>query len=182
MVRFKPTTLGELLHIWGISEQRLAQHGELMLAALKPHLSKLPGPEEVDVAPESQLGDGRPHPHWLAEAKRTALPDGPWEKRRTYCYSEYGCKACENHGPDGPWAVQTQQLLNRLREGCGSYARCHELGWRWFASPNHGQNSHYHKWWPPLALCEKFQLTCMPMGTRAVIALLDRENIFTISR
>merc|ERR1711937_913936 len=111
-----------------------------MLAALEPHLSKLPGipgPTEMAV-PEPQMGDGRPHPHWVAEARRNGLPDGPWENRRTWCFSELGCEACGRHGPEGPWAVQTQQLLHRLRELCGSYSRCHELGWRWFADPNHG--------------------------------------------
>ena len=182
MVRTRVRTIDELRHVWGISEKRLSNHGQLMLEALAPFLPALDlnaanGEEQRadgEDCPDPALGDGRPHLQWMAEAGRSGLPDGPWENRRTFCFSEYNCKACERHGDGSAWAVQSQQLLGRLRELYGSYDECQSRGWRWFASPNHSQGSHNHKWWPPLSMCNRLGLHKMPMGTRAVLAMLDQ--------
>ena len=67
----------------------------------------------VPVEAEGRKGDGRPHPHWVAENRRGELPTCPWDQRRRWCAEEYGCRACETNGIDAPWAAQSQALLNR---------------------------------------------------------------------
>jgi len=175
MVRLIPRDLDDLLTVWGISPNRLSQHGGLMLAALEPFRTKLEREREsllLAGAGGTDKGDGRPHPHWVATQRKQGLPIGGWENRRTLCVTEYGCRACEQHGPDGPWAPASQTLLAELDRVYGSLDGCEEAGWRWFAKPNHRQNSHKHQWWPPLSLCQRHGVTQLPLGTTAARGLL----------
>jgi|ERR1712216_819404 len=181
MVQILPRNEDELLSVWGINPRRLEQHGAGMLQALEPFRGVLEQQHHKRADEDVKLGGGaklsqdrRPHPHWVAEQKRAGLPTCAWEQRRCWCASEYGCRACESHGPEGSWAVQSQALLNRLEAVYGSFSQCEESGWRWFASPNHSQLSHNHQWWPPLTICEEYGLRKMPLGTTSARALLDR--------
>ena len=59
----------------------------------------------------------------------------------------------------------------------GSHAAAHAAGWRWNASPNHGQSSHAHQWWPPQAAVEAMAGAKLPLGTCKALALIDELNV-----
>ena len=71
----------------------------------------------------------------------------------------------------------SQRMLDVLASPAayGSHAAAHAAGWRWNASPNHGQGSHTHQWWPPQAVVEAqagAKLT-LPLGTYKALALIE---------
>ena len=71
----------------------------------------------------------------------------------------------------------SQRMLDVLASptAYGSHAAAHAAGWRWNASPNHGQGSHTHQWWPPQAVVEAqagAKLT-LPLGTYKALALIE---------
>jgi len=179
MVRLLPQTKEELMAVWGVSPKRYASHGELMLKALKPWIPDLQKQQgkirekQPKLGPKDLRGDGRAHPSWESERRRSDLPTGPWSKRRTFCASEYGCEACIRHGPNAAWAAMSNSLLRRLESVYGSYEKAREAGWRWFASPNHNQGSHNHRWWPPLTTCRMQKIKKLPLGTRKAKKLLE---------
>ena len=179
MIRLLPRDLDDLLVVWGISPLRASQHGDLMLSALEPFRERLlqeRGASDTSSSSKCWKGDGRPHPHWVGAQRLQCLPVSEWTNRRTFCVTEYGCRACEQQGPDAPWAAQSQSLLNELAEVYGSLDACDEAGWRWFAKPNHKAFSHNHQWWPPLAFCVSFGVAQVPLGTTAARALLDNAR------
>ena len=68
----------------------------------------------------------------------------------------------------------SQRMLNVLASpgAYGSHAAAAAAGWRWHASPNHGQGSHAHQWWPPQQLVPEGAK--LPLGTYAALALIER--------
>ena len=112
--------------------------------------------------------------------QRDALPSGPWSERRRVCAEEGGCEACARYVADGQqfsYAPMSQRVLDVLASpgAYGSHLAAHEAGWRWHASPNHGQSSHAHQWWPPQAAVEVHMGdgAKLPIGTYKALAVLD---------
>ena len=71
----------------------------------------------------------------------------------------------------------SQRLLDVLRSpgAYGSAAAAHAAGWRWHASPNHGSNSHAHRWWPPQAAVDAVlgAGAKLPIGTYKALEVLE---------
>jgi hypothetical protein len=81
------------------------------------------------------------------------------------------CEACARYvagGKQFSYAPMSQRLLDVLASAgaYGSHREAHAAGWRWNASPNHGQSSHAHQWWPPQkAVQEHLAGVKLPLGT-----------------
>ena len=125
--------------------------------------------------------------HWRA----LELPSGDWSDRRQHCARVNGCKACGSYAARGDafsYAVQSQKVLDALAStgAYGSHAGAHAAGWRWYARPNHGSNSHTHQWWPPQDVMDRVAeadggvAEPLPMGTNKVLQWLANkgEQIF----
>ena len=120
---------------------------------------------------------------WRAQRRVAAAshPACAWAARRRRCARVHGCDACARYVADGrPWsyAPLSQRMLDLLASPAayGSHAAAHAAGWRWNASPNHGQGSHTHQWWPPQAAVEAGAAAAMaklPLGTCKALALID---------
>ena len=71
----------------------------------------------------------------------------------------------------------SQRLLDVLRSpgAYGSAAAAHAAGWRWHAAPNHGSNSHAHRWWPPQAAVDAVlgPGAKLPIGTYKALEVLE---------
>ena len=116
--------------------------------------------------------------HWAAQRDVLNLPAGPWAARRRRCARVNGCEACARYVADGrewEYAPMSQRMLDVLASpgAYGSHAAAHAAGWRWNASPNHGQGSHAHQWWPPQAVVEEQRLVKLPLGTYKALEVLD---------
>ena len=117
---------------------------------------------------------------WRAQRRVAAAshPACAWAARRRRCARVHGCEACARYVGDGrPWsyAPLSQRMLDLLASpgAYGSHAAAHAAGWRWNASPNHGQSSHAHQWWPPQAAVEAMAGAKLPLGTCKALALID---------
>ena len=116
--------------------------------------------------------------HWAAQREVLHLPAGPWAARRRRCARVNGCEACARYVADGrdwEYAPMSQRLLNVLASpgAYGSHAAAHAAGWRWYASPNHGQGSHAHQWWPPQEVVEEQRLDKLPLGTYKALDVIE---------
>lgn len=115
---------------------------------------------------------------WQAQAD--SLPACDWALRRRRCARVHGCEACARYvgdGRDWSYASMSQRVLDMLSSPAayGSHHAAHAAGWRWNASPNHGQSSHAHQWWPPQEAVDRLlpAATRLPLGTYKALALID---------
>ena len=116
---------------------------------------------------------------WVERTAVLEYPAGAWAKRRHFCAASHGCDACAGFVAEGVawrWAPMSQRLLDTLASpgAYGSHAAAHASGWRWHASPNHGQRSHAHQWWPPQAAVDAHAPGAkLPLGTYKAFDVLD---------
>jgi ribosomal protein L37AE/L43A len=108
---------------------------------------------------------------WKQQRHALQLPCCDWAGRRRYCADVNSCEACARYvagGKQFSYAPMSQRLLDVLASAgaYGSHREAHAAGWRWNASPNHGQSSHAHQWWPPQkAVQEHLAGVKLPLGT-----------------
>ena len=117
---------------------------------------------------------------WAQQCDLLELPSCDWAQRRQRCADVNGCTACARYAADGKpfsYAPMSQRLLNVLAApgAYGSHHAAHAAGWRWYATPNHGSDSHAHKWWPPEAAVQAHVPagTKLPLGTYAAFDVVD---------
>ena len=203
LVRRLPASTAELQAVWGIGPKRVVQHGALMIAALAPFRAALlaarPSPRASAAAVpdaarateqkprrasaaawDEEAGAELAADAWRAQRDALGLPACDWAGRRRRCARVDGCAACAAYAADGEdfkYAVMSQRLLDVLRSpgAYGSAAAAHAAGWRWHAAPNHGSNSHAHRWWPPQAAVDAVlgPDAKLPIGTYKALEVLE---------
>ena len=203
LVRRLPASTAELQAVWGIGPKRVVQHGALMIAALAPFRAALlaarpsPRASSASVLDAARATEQKPRrasaaawdeeagaelaaDAWRAQRDALGLPACDWAGRRRRCARVDGCAACAAYAADGEdfkYAVMSQRLLDVLRSpgAYGSAAAAHAAGWRWHASPNHGSNSHAHRWWPPQAAVDAVlgPDAKLPIGTYKALEVLE---------
>jgi hypothetical protein len=115
---------------------------------------------------------------WQEQRELLQLPSCDWAGRRRRCADVNGCQACARYASARrrfSYAPMSQRLLDVLAHAYGSHRAAHTAGWRWYASPNHGQSSHAHKWWPPQSAVQAHLApgTKLPIGTYKAFDVIE---------